>query len=120
MKAAKTEEMQAATTQVGNKETAAGDAAEKNAAAKQDLADTQAALAADTEFLANLKAQCAALDKEYAERTKTRTEEIAAVADTIGILTDDDAHDQFSKSLGFVQLAKSTNAKKVAANLKKV
>jgi len=94
-----------------------GDTAEKNAAAKQDLAGTQAALAADTEFLANLKGQCASLDKEYSERTKTRTEEIAAVADTIGILTDDDAHDQFSKSLGFVQLRSKGTARRAANTL---
>ena len=74
---------------MANKEQEIGDTAEKNAADQQDKADTEAALAADTEFLANLKAQCASLDKEYEERTKTRTEEIAAVADTIGILSDE-------------------------------
>merc|ERR1719160_2296593 len=112
MKAAKTEEIAASSNKVANKEVEAGNAA-------QDKADTEAALAADTEFLANLKAQCEALDKEYAERTKTRTEEIAAVADTIGILTDDDAHDQFSKSLGFFQRSAATS-KKVAKNLAEV
>jgi len=120
MKAAKTEEIAASRNKVTNKEQEIGDTAEKNAADQQDKADTEAALAADTEFLANLKAQCASLDKEYEERTKTRTEEIAAVADTIGILTDDDAHDQFSKSLGFVQVKsqhKST-AQKVAQTLR--
>jgi len=119
MKAAKTEEIAASSNKVANKEVEAGNAAEANAAAAQDKADTEAALAADTEFLANLKAQCEALDKEYAERTKTRTEEIAAVADTIGILTDDDAHDQFSKSLGFFQRSAATS-KKVAKNLAEV
>merc|ERR1719478_1552673 len=105
MKAAKTEEIKAAQDKVLNKEGEAADADEKNAAAKEDLASTRATLAADTEFLSNLKQMCANLDREYAERTKTRTEEIAAVQDTISILTDDDAHDLFSKPLGFIQLS---------------
>merc|ERR1719473_2107657 len=75
------------------------------AAAKEDLASTRETLAADTEFLSNLKQMCNNLDKEYAERTQTRTEEIAAVQETIGILTDDDAHDLFSKTLGFILLS---------------
>jgi hypothetical protein len=69
------------------------------------LGSTRATLAADTEFLSNLKQMCNNLDKEYLERTQTRTEEIAAVQETIGILTDDDAHDLFSKTLGFLQLS---------------
>ena len=67
-KMAEHEAIAASTNKVTNKETEAGNAAERNAAVKQDLADMQAA---DTEFLANLKTQCAALDKEYAERTDT-------------------------------------------------
>ena len=56
MKSAKTAEIAASSNKVANKESESGNAAERNAAAKQDLADTQAALAADTELLANLKA----------------------------------------------------------------
>merc|ERR1719478_464470 len=108
MKAAKTEEIKAAQDKVLNKEGEAADADEKNAAAKEDLASTRETLAADTEFLANLKQMCNNLDKEYAERTQTRTEEIAAVQETIGILTDDDAHDLFSKTLGLIQMSMRT------------
>ena len=68
-KMAKNEVIAASTNKVTNKETEAGNAAERNAAVKQDLGDP---FAADTEFLANLKTECAALDKEYAERTKTQ------------------------------------------------
>merc|ERR1719261_2159415 len=39
-----------------------------------------------------------------AARTKTRNEEIAAVSEAISILNDDDAHDTFSKTLGFTQV----------------
>merc|ERR1719440_2612365 len=118
MKAAKTEEINAAQNKVTTKNTEIGDADSKNAAAKEDLASTRATLAADSEFLSNLKQMCAKLDAEYADRTKTRTEEIQAVSETIGILTDDDAHDLFSKTLGFIQLSMRTrrfSAKDLAA-----
>merc|ERR1719456_1643548 len=59
MKAAKQEEIKAAQEKVVNKEGEAADADEKNAAAKEDLASTRATLAADTEFLSNLKQMCA-------------------------------------------------------------
>ena len=72
------------------------------ASAKEDLASTRATLAADTEFPSLPQQMCNNLDKEYSERTQTRTEKIAAVQETIGILTDDDVHDLFSKALGFL------------------
>merc|ERR1719515_137984 len=78
------------------KETAAND--------KEDLDDTQATLAADTEFLTKLKEQCAAIDAQWEERSKMRSEEIAAVGETINILTDDDARDQFNDAGTFMQL----------------
>merc|ERR1719201_816262 len=65
------------------KETAAND--------KEDLDDTQATLAADTEFLTKLREQCAAIDAQWEERSKMRSEGIAAVGETINILTDDEA-----------------------------
>jgi hypothetical protein len=42
-------------------------------------------------------------DQEWEERQKTRQEEISAVSQAIAILSADDAHDLFSKTLGFVQ-----------------
>merc|ERR1719327_1374434 len=77
-----------------------GDTDKKNAMAKEDLADTEATVAADTEFLANLKTKCEKAASEYAARSKIRNEEIKAVSETIGILTDDDAKDLLLK---FVQ-----------------
>merc|ERR1719443_2533416 len=83
------------------KETAAND--------KEDLDDTQATLAADTEFLAKLREQCAAIDKQWEERSKMRADEIAAVGETINILTDDDARDQFNDAGTFMQLRDQFN-----------
>merc|ERR1719379_2834734 len=72
--------------------------------ATSDFDNTEKTLAADTEFLAKLKGQCETIDKQWEERSKMRSEEIASVGETIGILTDDDARDQFSAAGQFVQL----------------
>merc|ERR1719258_187742 len=90
------------------KSTEQADAEEISANSKTDLAETQETLAADSEFLANLREMCSNLDKEFAERSKTRNMEIAAVSEAMGILTDDEAHDLFGKSLGFIQLSLRT------------
>jgi uncharacterized protein (DUF4213/DUF364 family) len=60
----------------------------------------------------DLKEKCKQTDEEMAERTKTRNEEIAAVSEAISILNDDDAHDMFSKTLGFTQVNAVLNKSK--------
>jgi hypothetical protein len=103
LKAAKTKEIAAANGQIEDKQGQLGDTDEANAQAQQDKKDTEAALAADIEFLGDLKDKCAVADSEYAARVKVRTEEIAAVSDTINILTSEEANDAFTKSMTFVQ-----------------
>jgi len=66
---------------------------------KNDLGDTEEALIADKEFIANLDKACATKAAEWDEIVKTRAEELAALADTIKILNDDDALDLFKKTL---------------------
>merc|ERR1719214_446876 len=73
-------------------------AKEINAHGKEYLADARAQLSADNEFLSNLNLKCDNADKEYADRTKVRNEELVAVGETIGILNSDDAKDQFNKA----------------------
>jgi hypothetical protein len=75
------------------------------AQAKEDLEDTTDAMTADQAFLVDLKERCGVSDKEMEIRSKTRALEIQAVSETIGILTDDDAHDQFHKTMSFLQLS---------------
>merc|ERR1719443_1065463 len=70
--------------------------------AKSDLGLTEKTVAADTEFLAKLREQCTTIDKQWEERSKMRNEEIAAVGETIGILTDDAARDQFTSAGQFL------------------
>merc|ERR1719150_2940700 len=66
---------------------------------KNDLGDTEEALIADQEFLANLDQNCETKKKEWAVIVKTRAEELAALADTIKVLNDDDALELFKKTL---------------------
>merc|ERR1719456_1434901 len=104
MKSAKEAELAAARTALDTKTQDLADTQAKVAQAKQDLEDTQAAMAADQEFLVDLKEKCAISDKEYAERSKTRADEIVAIGETIKILTDDDARDLFGKTMSFLQV----------------
>merc|ERR1719281_2315785 len=103
LKEAKTKEIAAGESQTETKEVELGDAESNGAQAAQDLKDTKAQLAADEEFLADMRPKCAAADKEYEARVKARTAEIQAVSETIGILTSDEANDAFTKSMNFMQ-----------------
>jgi hypothetical protein len=105
MKASKEEEIAAATELIASKSTELASTDEKNAAAKEDLEDTEATIAADTKFLANLKDKCDTATADYQARTKVRNEEIAAVGEAMEILTGDDAKDLLLK---FVQRSSKT------------
>jgi len=98
MKSAKEEEIDAGKELIDSKKVELGDTDKKNAMAKEDLHDTDATLAADTEFLANLKTKCDKAAAEYAERSGIRNQEIKAVSEAVNILNDDDALETFSKA----------------------
>merc|ERR1719161_328037 len=118
LKAAKTEEIAAGTSLAEKKTAELASTDEKNAQSKEDLEDTRATLAADTEFLAVVKEKCAALDAEYAERTKTRQLEIQAVSKALAFLSSDEAHDLFSRTLSFVQTRVTLHSKRRAQTSK--
>jgi len=87
---------------------------------KNDLGDTIEALAEDKTFLADLEKNCAQKQKEWDERVKTRALELAALADTIKILNDDDALELFKKTLpsasaSFMQVAVTSASMKASA-----
>merc|ERR1719482_1548176 len=86
--------------------------------AKADLKDVRSNLDADTKFLVDLKEKCSQSDTEFNERVKARQEEMAAVNEALGMLTDDNARDLFSSTLGFVQL-KAVDARKKAVKVLK-
>jgi hypothetical protein len=82
--------------------------------AKEDLETTKTTRSADVKFLTDLKVKCKELDREFAKRSKARGDEVKAVAETIAILTADDARTLFNKKMGsassFMQLSASNSA----------
>merc|ERR1719313_2292071 len=116
VKAAKEEEISAGQSQVDTKTTELADADEKGAVAKEDLEDTTNTLASDQKFLASLKEQCAALDGQYEERTKTRQLEIQAVSKALAFLSSDEAHDLFTRTFNFVQVSSGSKRRDAVAS----
>merc|ERR1719155_59729 len=98
LKAAKEEEIAAGQAQIDTKTQELADTDEKNAQAKEDVADTKKSLGADEEFLMMLKEKCSMTDGEWEERQKTRQLEMEAVSKALAILSGDDAHDLFTKT----------------------
>jgi len=105
LKEAKTSEISAGEKMIKQKTALLGKTKVQLAEAKEDLEDTTGAMEADQAFLVDLKDRCSVSAKEWEERSKTRSMEIAAVGETIKILTDDDAHDLFGDQLSFLQLS---------------
>lgn len=104
LKAAKEAEIAAGKKQRDSLAADLADNQSKHAQAEEDLADTEAQLDTDTKFLLNLRKRCTTTDEEFAVRQKSRSEEIAAVADTISILNSDESFDAMDKSVNsFVQ-----------------
>ena len=112
LKAAKESEIAAGTKQIETKTIQMGNADQKKAESTQDLEDTTNTMEADQEFLGKLKEHCALADAEMEARTKERTEEIAAVGKALAVLTSDDAHDLFTKTLGFIQKESSVQSQR--------
>merc|ERR1719502_205801 len=67
--------------------------------AKEDLELTRDLLKKDKEFLQNLRLTCQDLDHQWELRSKTRTEELKAVSETIAIITEDDARETMARAI---------------------
>merc|ERR1719367_2759151 len=96
---AKTKEVAALTATIEAKTKQIGDLGVAIVQMKEVLDDTGASLAEDKKFLAELEKSCATKTAEWEERSKTRAEELVALADTIKVLNDDDALELFKKTL---------------------
>merc|ERR1719379_2080479 len=105
LKAAKEMEIKAGEEQKDTKTQELANTDEKLSQAKLDLEDTRNSLTADQKFLMNLKETCQQTDTEWEERQKARQEEIQACSQALAILSNDDAHDTFTKTFNFVQVA---------------
>merc|ERR1719321_905485 len=108
-------EIKAASELIDTKTEDLATAEEKNALSKEMLEDNRNVLAADTKFLGELKLQCQDLDQEYETRVKTRQAEIQACSKALAFLSSDEAHELFSRSLGFVQLKSAQTSKRRTA-----
>jgi septal ring factor EnvC (AmiA/AmiB activator) len=118
--AAKTKEVNALSAAIEAKLKLVGELSVSLSQMKNDLGDTEEALAADKDFLANLEKSCAAKEAEWKVRVQTRTDELAALADAIKMLNDDDALELFKKTLpsasaSFMQVQVSTAATRAQA-----
>merc|ERR1719230_1491543 len=71
--------------------------------AEEDYELTTGKRASDVEFLRNLRLTCQDLDRQWAERSKTRGEEIKAVGEALAILTEDDNREHLAKTVNFLQ-----------------
>jgi len=98
LKAAKEDEIKAGQEQIDSKTQELADTDEKNAQAKEDVADTKKSLSADEQFLMMLKEKCSMTDSEWEERQKTRQLEMEACSKALAVLSSDDAHDLFTKT----------------------
>merc|ERR1719195_1889084 len=97
--AAKTKEVKALSASIETKSAQIGESSVSLVQMKEDMSDTQEALVEDKKFLAGLEKSCKTKTEEWNERSKTRSEELVALADTIKILNDDDALELFKKTL---------------------
>jgi len=105
LKDAKQTEIRAGKDQIDEKTSQLADSVEKHAQAKQEIEDTTNSLSSDEIFLMDLKKRCKLTDEEWAERQKSRNDEVVAVGEAISVLAGDDAHDTFTKTFNnFVQV----------------
>jgi len=112
--AAKTKQVTALTESIEKKTVLVGELQVEIVNMKNDLTETEAALIADQKFLATMDEACAKKAKEYEERTKTRSEELVAIHETIKILNDDDALELFKKTLPSASLLQVRTAGNLA------
>jgi len=96
---AKTQEVNALSETIETKNMRVGSLSVEVVQMKEDLSDTQAALVQDKQFEANMGRDCATKASEYEANVKTRSAEVLAIAETIKLLSDDDALDLFKRTL---------------------
>merc|ERR1719158_2741725 len=98
LKASKEAEVEMATEAIETKTGRSGEVAVSAVQTKDSLEDTEDELADTEKFLAQLATECATKEKEFAERSSVRAEEVKAISEAISILNDDDALDVFKKA----------------------
>lgn len=100
LKKAKETEISAAQSMLDGKIQEIATTDERSATTAEDIEDTIKTIAADSEFVADLRERCAHHKDEYAMRVKTRQLEIEAVNKALEFLTGDEARDMFTRTFG--------------------
>jgi chromosome segregation ATPase len=103
MKAAKNDEIEAASAAIEAKTVRSGELAVSVTTTADDIEDTTKEMAETEAFLADLASSCKTKKAEWAERSQMRSEEVAAISEAIKVLNDDDALDLFKKTLALPQ-----------------
>merc|ERR1719262_448924 len=109
LKAAKNGEIEYAKENIEKKNARVGTLAVEIVQATDGVEDSTAEKANADKFLATLGEQCAAKSKEWTERSKMHTDEVAAISEAIDILNADDALDVFKKTAASSLVQKSAN-----------
>merc|ERR1719316_1045423 len=117
MAAAKKAEIQAASEAIEAKTVRSGELAVETTTTADEIEDTTKEMTDTQAFIANLASMCATKKKEWAERSKMRSEEVAAISEAIKILNDDDALDLFKKTLSLPQVSMGFLQKKSSASV---
>merc|ERR1719409_2050735 len=99
LSAAKAAEISSATSAIESKTKRAGNVAVEVVQTQDDMEDTEKEVAETQAFLGDLATQCAEKKAAWAERQKTRAEEVSAISEAIKVLNDDDALDLFKKAV---------------------
>jgi hypothetical protein len=102
--AAKTEQIATGKEKLDATEGANADNQKALSDAKENLENTRAQRSEDIKFLRNLKTTCMDLDKQWAQRSKTRSMETQAVSEALKIITADDSMDLLRNSVQFLQV----------------
>merc|ERR1719420_1351583 len=109
MKASKEKEIEFADESIESKKERIGELAVSVVQLKDVIEDSAKEAADAKKFAATLEKQCAAKQKEWDQRCKMRSDEMAAIGEAIAILADDDALDVFKKTLPASALVQSEN-----------
>merc|ERR1719197_407892 len=104
MAKAKTEQIATGKEKLDALEAANADNQKALSDAKETIELTRDQRSKDVKFLQNLKTTCMDLDQQWAQRSKTRSQETQAVSEALKIITADDNMDLLRNTAGFLQV----------------
>eukprot|EP00440_Ansanella_granifera_P035895 gb/GFBE01038939.1/.p1 GENE.gb/GFBE01038939.1/~~gb/GFBE01038939.1/.p1 ORF type:complete len:649 (+),score=309.20 gb/GFBE01038939.1/:1-1947(+) len=107
---AKRKEIDAAKIQIAEKKEQKAAADEERMHKKRAIKEAKESSAEDLAFANEVKEKCRVKNQEYEKRQATRAEESEAVSKAIQVLDADEAHDNFAKTMSFLQVASSDDA----------